>query len=68
MVKYKVPLVKDEEGRDVLKYFPKHSDFPVEVRPFIKGVDFILQQGVAMLESDIPIPELEAKEDVEKVG
>jgi len=67
MVKYKIPLVKDELGRDVLKYFPKHSDFPAEVRAVIKGVDFIPQQGVAILESEVPIPELEAKEDVEKV-
>jgi len=67
MVKYKIPLVKDEQGRDVLKYFPKHSDFPAEVRAMIKGVNFVLQERVAILESEVPIPDLETKEDVEKV-
>jgi len=67
MVRYKIPLVK-VEGVYVMKYFPKHSDFPPEVRAVIKGVNFILQQSVAILESEVPIPELEAKEDVEKVG
>jgi len=71
--KYRIPLVKDEKGRDVMKYFPKHRDFPMSVRLGITGVNFVLPDGItvkegfAILESEVPIPELEGKEGVKRV-
>jgi len=66
-MKYEIPLVKDRKGRFVMKYFPKLSDFPEDIRGRIKGVTFDLPREVAILESEVGIPELEEKEDVKVV-